>query len=555
MPRKNPKIKISLLGGLNEIGKNMTVIEYRGDIVVIDCGLIFPEDEMLGIDIVIPDITYLVKNKDRIRALLVTHGHEDHIGAIPYFLKKLNVPIYSMKFTLGLIKLKLKEHNITGVELHEVQPKQKISVGAFDAEFIRVNHSIPDSCCIALHTDAGIIFHTGDFKIDFTPIDKNKADLTEIADVGKKGVLCMLGESTNVELPGYTESESTVGTTLSNIFAAEQNNRIFVATFASNVHRLQQIIDAAYKNGRKVAVTGRSLANILAVASEFNYIKIPKNTYIDLRDINDYNDNELVIITTGSQGEPLAALTRMSKMEHRQIEIKQGDVVIFSAHPIPGNEKLVSRVINSLFERGAKVIYDTVSEIHVSGHARQEELKLMLTLVNPKYFVPIHGEKRHLIQHKRMAQKLGIPERNIFLMYNGDVLEIDKGQKKAGITGKVQAGNVLVDGLGVGDVGNIVLRDRKHLSEDGLIVIVIPASDLNNLDQKIEIISRGFVYVRESEKLIEEIKKIAAETFRQCCDESMTDRAGIKNMIKDNLKNYLFEKTKRDPMILPIIID
>lgn len=555
MPRKNPKIKISLLGGLNEIGKNMTVIEYRGDIVVIDCGLIFPEDEMLGIDIVIPDITYLVKNKDRIRALLVTHGHEDHIGAIPYFLKKLNVPIYSMKFTLGLIKLKLKEHNITGVELHEVQPKQKISVGAFDAEFIRVNHSIPDSCCIALHTDAGIIFHTGDFKIDFTPIDKNKADLTEIADVGKKGVLCMLGESTNVELPGYTESESTVGTTLSNIFAAEQNNRIFVATFASNVHRLQQIIDAAYKNGRKVAVTGRSLANILAVASEFNYIKIPKNTYIDLRDINDYNDNELVIITTGSQGEPLAALTRMSKMEHRQIEIKQGDVVIFSAHPIPGNEKLVSRVINSLFERGAKVIYDTVSEIHVSGHARQEELKLMLTLVNPKYFVPIHGEKRHLIQHKRMAQKLGIPERNIFLMYNGDVLEIDKGQKKAGITGKVQAGNVLVDGLGVGDVGNIVLRDRKHLSEDGLIVIVIPASDLNNLEQKIEIISRGFVYVRESEKLIEEIKKIAAETFRQCCDESMTDRAGIKNMIKDNLKNYLFEKTKRDPMILPIIID
>lgn len=555
MPRKNPKIKISLLGGLNEIGKNMTVIEYRGDIVVIDCGLIFPEDEMLGIDIVIPDITYLVKNKDRIRALLVTHGHEDHIGAIPYFLKKLNVPIYSMKFTLGLIKLKLKEHNITGVEQHEVQPKQKISVGAFDAEFIRVNHSIPDSCCIALHTDAGIIFHTGDFKIDFTPIDKNKADLTEIADVGKKGVLCMLGESTNVELPGYTESESTVGTTLSNIFAAEQNNRIFVATFASNVHRLQQIIDAAYKNGRKVAVTGRSLANILAVASEFNYIKIPKNTYIDLRDINDYNDNELVIITTGSQGEPLAALTRMSKMEHRQIEIKQGDVVIFSAHPIPGNEKLVSRVINSLFERGAKVIYDTVSEIHVSGHARQEELKLMLTLVNPKYFVPIHGEKRHLIQHKRMAQKLGIPERNIFLMYNGDVLEIDKGQKKAGITGKVQAGNVLVDGLGVGDVGNIVLRDRKHLSEDGLIVIVIPASDLNNLEQKIEIISRGFVYVRESEKLIEEIKKIAAETFRQCCDESMTDRAGIKNMIKDNLKNYLFEKTKRDPMILPIIID
>lgn len=553
MAKRNQKIKISLLGGLNEIGKNMTMIEYKGDIVIIDCGLIFPEDEMLGIDIVIPDMSYLVKNKDKIKALLVTHGHEDHIGAIPYLLKKINVPIYTMKFTLGLIKLKIKEHNLSGVDLHEIQPRQKISLGAFDAEFIRVNHSIPDSCSIALHTDQGIIFHTGDFKIDFTPIDKNRVDLTSIAQIGSKGVICMLGESTNVELPGYTESESAVGTTLSNIFQAETENRIFVATFASNVHRLQQIIDAAYKNGRKVAVSGRSLANILAVASEFKYINIPEGTYIDLRDINKYQDNELVIITTGSQGEPLAALTRMSKMEHRQVEIKDGDVVIFSAHPIPGNEKLVSRVINALFERGAKVIYDSISEIHVSGHARQEELKLMLSLVKPKYFVPIHGERRHLIQHKKMAEKLGIPSENIFLMYNGDTLEIDRDIAQLG--NRIQAGSIMVDGLGVGDVGNIVLRDRKHLSEDGLIVIVIPIDETENIQDKIEIISRGFVYVRESEKLMDEIKALTVETVKQCISKNNIDRVQIKNAVKENLKYYLFEKTKRDPMILPIIID
>lgn len=553
MAKRNQKIKISLLGGLNEIGKNMTMIEYKGDIVIIDCGLIFPEDEMLGIDIVIPDVSYLVKNKDKIKALLVTHGHEDHIGAIPYLLKKINVPIYTMKFTLGLIKLKIKEHNLSGVDLHEIQPRQKISLGAFDAEFIRVNHSIPDSCSIALHTDQGIIFHTGDFKIDFTPIDKNRVDLTSIAQIGSKGVICMLGESTNVELPGYTESESAVGTTLSNIFQAETENRIFIATFASNVHRLQQIIDAAYKNGRKVAVSGRSLANILAVASEFKYINIPEGTYIDLRDINKYQDNELVIITTGSQGEPLAALTRMSKMEHRQVEIKDGDVVIFSAHPIPGNEKLVSRVINALFERGAKVIYDSISEIHVSGHARQEELKLMLSLVKPKYFVPIHGERRHLIQHKKMAEKLGIPSENIFLMYNGDTLEIDRDIAQLG--NRIQAGSIMVDGLGVGDVGNIVLRDRKHLSEDGLIVIVIPIDETENIQDKIEIISRGFVYVRESEKLMDEIKALTVETVKQCISKNNIDRVQIKNAVKENLKYYLFEKTKRDPMILPIIID
>ncbi|EJU24190.1 hypothetical protein HMPREF1143_0015 [Peptoanaerobacter stomatis] len=553
MPKKSSKIKAYLLGGLNEIGKNMTVIEYKNEIIIIDCGLIFPEDEMLGIDIVIPDITHLIKNKDKIKAMLVTHGHEDHIGAIPYFLKKLNIPIYTLPFTMGLIELKLKENAITGVDLNVIQPNQKINLGVFTAEFIRVNHSIPDSCSIALHTDAGTIFHTGDFKIDFTPIDNVRTDLNKIAEIGQKGVLLMLGESTNVERPGYTESESSVGTTLTQIFSSVENNRIFIATFASNVHRLQQIIDAAYKNHRKVAVSGRSMANILAVASELGYLKIPENTYIELRDINKYEDNELVIITTGSQGEPLSALTRMAKMEHRQIEIRKGDVVVFSAHPIPGNEKLVSKVINELFERGAKVIYDTISEIHVSGHARQEELKLMLSLVKPKYFIPIHGERRHLIQHREMSIKMGVEEDNAFLLSNGDVLEIDKNDAKIG--SKVQSGNILVDGLGVGDVGNIVLRDRKHLSEDGLIIVVLPIRDIEKLSEKIEIISRGFVYVRESEDLIDEIKEIVLQSVTQFNQKDLGQWSFIKNAVRDNLKYFLFEKTKRNPMILPIIIE
>ena len=553
MPRKSAKIKASLLGGLNEIGKNMTVLEYKNEIVVIDCGLIFPEDEMLGIDIVIPDISYLVKNKDKIKALLITHGHEDHIGAIPFFLKKINVPIYTMPFTMGLIALKLKENNISGVELNVIQPNQKIGLGAFTAEFIRVNHSIPDSCSIALYTDAGTVFHTGDFKVDYTPVDDVRIDLNKIAEIGSKGVTLMLGESTNVERAGYTESEASVGNTLNQIFASVDNNRIFVATFASNVHRLQQIIDAAHKTGKKVAVSGRSMANIMDVASELNYLKIPDNTYIDLRDINKYDDNELVIITTGSQGEPLSALTRMSKMEHRQIEIRRGDVVVFSAHPIPGNEKLVSRVINNLFAIGATVIYDSVSEIHVSGHARQEELKLMLSLVQPKFFIPIHGEKRHLIQHKEMSLKIGLKEENVFLLSNGDVLEVDKNEAK--ITGKVPSGNILVDGLGVGDIGNIVLRDRKHLSEDGLIVVVIPLKEGDKLADKIEIISRGFIYVKESEELIDDIKSVVVESIEGFERRDMSQYNYIKNVIRDNLKSFLLEKTGRNPMILPIVLD
>lgn len=553
MPRKSAKIKAFLLGGLNEIGKNMTVIEYKNDIVVIDCGLIFPEDEMLGIDIVIPDVSYLVKNKDRVKALLITHGHEDHIGAIPFFLKKMNVPIYTMPFTMGLIALKLKENNISGVELNVIQPNQKIVLGSFTAEFIRVNHSIPDSCSIALYTDAGTIFHTGDFKVDYTPVDDVRIDLNKIAEIGSKGVTLMLGESTNVERPGYTESEASVGNTLNQIFASVDNNRIFVATFASNVHRLQQIIDAAHKTGKKVAVSGRSMANIMDVASELNYLKIPDNTYIDLRDINKYDDNELVIITTGSQGEPLSALTRMSKMEHRQIEIRRGDVVVFSAHPIPGNEKLVSRVINDLFAIGATVIYDSVSEIHVSGHARQEELKLMLSLVQPKFFIPIHGEKRHLIQHKEMSIKIGLKEENVFLLSNGDVLEVDKNEAK--LAGKVPSGNILVDGLGVGDIGNIVLRDRKHLSEDGLIVVVIPLKESDKIADRIEIISRGFIYVKESEELIDDIKAVVVESIEGFERRDMSQFNYIKNVIRDNLKAFLLEKTGRNPMILPIVLD
>jgi metallo-beta-lactamase len=468
-------------------------------------------------------------------------------------LKKINVPIYTLPFTMGLISLKLKEHNITGVPLTVIQPNQKINLGQFTAEFVRVNHSIPDSCSIALYTDAGTVFHTGDFKIDFTPIDGVRTDLNKIAEIGSKGVTLMLGESTNVERAGYTESESSVGSTLSQIFSSIENNRIFVATFASNVHRLQQIIDAAYKTGKKVAVSGRSMANIMAVASELGYIKIPDKTYIDLRDINKYEDGELVIITTGSQGEPLSALTRMAKMEHRQIEIRKGDVVVFSAHPIPGNEKLVSRVINDLFAIGAKVIYDSISEIHVSGHARQEELKLMLSLIKPKYFIPIHGEKRHLIQHKEMSEKLGLKEENVFLMSNGDVLEFDKNDAK--INGKVPSGNILVDGLGVGDIGNIVLRDRKHLSEDGLIVIVIPVKDITKISERIEIISRGFVYVRESEELIDEIKSVVIETIEGFERRDYSQWSYMKNMVRDNLKFYLLQKTGRNPMILPIIMD
>lgn len=553
MSKNNSRLKVCLLGGLNEIGKNITVIEYKSKILLIDCGMGFPEDEMLGIDVVIPDFTYLEKNKEKILGLLVTHGHEDHIGSIPYLLKKINIPIYTMPMTMELIDRKLKEHGITWAKKHTVETNKLITLGDMSFEFIRVNHSIPDSCSIIVYTNDGNIFHTGDFKFDFTPIDGKRADITKLAEIGRKGVTLMLGESTNVERPGYTMSESSVGNTLDHIFQGV-DKRILVATFASNVMRLQQIIDAAYKNHRKVAVTGRSMGNVIEAASSLGYLKIPNNTYIDLKDINKYNDNEIVIITTGSQGEPLSALTRIANSEHRQIEIKPGDVVIFSAHPIPGNEKTVSKLINDLFSRGARVIYDTISEIHVSGHACQEELKLMLCLIQPKFFAPIHGEKRHLMQHAQMAEKVGVKKENIFILNNGDMLEFNK--KEAKKTCKVQSGDVLVDGLGVGDVGNIVLKDRKHLSEDGIMIIVIAIDKSTGKVSKYpEIVSRGFVYVKESEELMIDVKNLVINIFDEYNEKNSRDWNILKSAVREELRSFLFKRTNRNPMILPILIE
>lgn len=552
MARKTQSLKVIPLGGLQEIGKNMTAVEYKDEIIVIDCGLIFPEDEMLGIDVVIPDVTYLIKNKDKVKGIVLTHGHEDHIGALPYVLKKIDLPVYGTKLTLGLVEFKLKEHRLHA-SLNIVNPGEKVKLGGFEVEFIRVNHSIPDACALAIHTSLGTIFHTGDFKVDYTPIDGQIMDFHRIAEIGKKGVLLMMAESTNVERPGFTLSESVVGHTLDEIFA-EADARILIATFASNIHRLQQIINAAHKNGRKFATSGRSMVNVMNVARNLGYLNIPEGTYVELKDLHKYEDNEIVIITTGSQGEPLSALTRMASQEHRQLEIKPGDLVIFSAHPIPGNEKLVSRVINQLFERGAKVIYDSISEIHVSGHALQEELKLMHRLVCPKFFMPVHGEYRHLKQHMDLAMSLGMDEEDIFILSNGCVLEVN--HKGAAINGRVPSGNIMVDGLGVGDVGNIVIRDRKHLSEDGLMVVVVNISKENGkLVSGPDIVSRGFVYVRESEVLMEDAKDIVKWSLENCGKKNTREWSVIKNTIKDDLRDYLYEKTKRNPMILPIIME
>lgn len=553
MTKNDSKIKVCLLGGLNEIGKNMTVIEYDSQILLIDCGVRFPEDDLLGVDVVIPDFSYLEKNKEKISGLLVTHGHEDHIGAIPYLLKKINVPIYTMPMTMGLIEKKLSEHNLTNIKKVVVKTNNKYKLGNMHFEFVRVNHSIPDSCSIAVYTSGGTIFHTGDFKIDFSPIDNKKADLIKIADIGRRGVTLMLGESTNSEHEGYTQSESSVGNTLNTLFA-DIKGRILVATFASNIHRLQQIIDAAQKNRRKVAVSGRSMENMLEVASNLGYLKMLDKTLISLRDVNKYKDNQIVIITTGSQGEPLSALSRIAKMEHRHIQIKKGDVVIFSAHPIPGNEKTVSKVINELISRGADVIYDSISEIHVSGHACQEELKLMLSLVKPRYLVPMHGERKHIKQHGDLARMTGLKKENIFFLENGDVIEINNREAK--VKGKIPSGDILVDGLGIGDVGNIVLRDRKHLSEDGLVIVALSvSSDDKFIVSKPEIVSRGFVYVKESEKLFLDIEAVLEKIMDVYNEKNKKDINFLKSMIRDELKSFLFKKTNRRPMILPIIIE
>lgn len=554
MKNEKAKVRIIPLGGINEIGKNITAIEYKEDIVVIDCGLKFPDEDMFGIDLVIPDISYLLKNKDKIRGIFLTHGHEDHIGALPYVLRQLNVPVYGTKLTLGIVETKLKEHGLLGsTELIRVKPRDVIKLNSVSVEFIKTNHSIADSVAIAIHTPLGVVLHTGDFKIDYTPIDGEPMDFARFAEIGKRGVLAMMADSTNVEKPGYTLSEKVVGESFARLFS-KSKGRIIIATFASNVHRIQQIIDAARVYDRKVAVSGRSMENIVAVAAELGYLEFEKDILVSIDQINKYPNDKVVIITTGSQGEPMSALTRMANSEHRKVNIVEGDTVIISATPIPGNEKLVSKVINQLFQKGAEVIYKSLAEIHVSGHACQEELKLMQSLVKPKFFIPIHGEYRHLKQHGELAISLGMPEGNVLIPENGGVIEVNRNNIRR--NGTVNSGQVFVDGLGVGDVGNIVLRDRKHLSQDGILTVVVTLSKENNsIIAGPDIISRGFVYVRESEGLMDEAKDIVKDVLRECEESNITDWASLKSKVRDELRAYLYEKTKRRPMILPIIME
>lgn len=548
----NKPVKIIPLGGLEQIGMNITAIEYGDSIIVIDCGLSFPEDEMLGIDLVIPDVTYLKENADRVKGLIVTHGHEDHIGAIPYVEKELNMPIYTTKLTMALIEHKLSEHNILNdVRRKVVKHGQIINLGCFRIEFIRTNHSIVDAAALAIYTPAGIIVHTGDFKVDFTPVFGEAIDLPRFGELGKKGVLALMADSTNVERPGYTQSEKTVGKTFDNLFADNKEHRIIIATFASNVDRVQQIINSAYKYGRKVVVEGRSMVNVIQTASDLGYINIPKNTLIEIDRIKDYPDEQIVLITTGSQGENMAALSRIAASIHNRVSIKPGDVVIFSSNPIPGNEKAVFKVINELEMKGAHVVFQ---DTHVSGHACQEELKLMYALTKPKYAIPVHGEYRHLKRHAELAMEMGIPKENVKILTTGDVLEVSEDTFK--ISGKVPAQGILVDGLGVGDVGNIVLRDRQHLSQNGLLIIVVTLSKEDNiLLAGPDIVSRGFVYVRESETLMDDCRAVVVDALDECFRKNVTDWNKIKNCIRDSLGEFLWKRTKRSPMILPIITE
>ncbi len=551
---KKSNLKIIPLGGLQEIGKNITVFEYQNEIILVDCGLEFPEDNMLGVDLVIPDISYLIKNQDKIRGLVITHGHEDHIGAIPYILKQISVPIFATKLTVALIQNKLEEHHLLRTtKINIVEQGQTVDFGNMQVEFIRSNHSIPDSVMLAIHTPVGTVLHTGDFKIDYTPIDDKVMDLGRIAELGNDGILALLSDSTNSERKGYTMSESSVGEVFDKLFL-NNSKRIVVATFASNVHRVQQIVNSAVKYNRKVAICGRSMQNMIEAAREFGYIQVPDNVFIDIDNIKNYRDDQLVIITTGSQGEAMSALTRMANGDHRKVTITPNDMVIISATPIPGNEKLVSKVIDELMKIGAEVIYSSLADIHVSGHACQEEQKLILTLAKPKYFIPVHGEYRQLIAHSETAKKIGIEAKNIFVMTNGRTLELNEEEAK--LTTQVPNGKVLVDGLGVGDVGNIVLRDRQHLSQDGLIVIVMTMdATTGEIVSGPDVVSRGFVYVRESENLMDEVKKVIRDEVKKCEQNHIRDWATIKSNVKDTLRDYIFEKTKRNPMILPIITE
>lgn len=554
MARKQ-KLRIVALGGLNEIGKNMYIYECGNDILVVDSGMAFPDDDMLGIDLVIPDITYLIKNKQKVRAVVLTHGHEDHIGGLPYLLKELNVPVYGTRLTLGLVECKLKEHGLLHTsKLVCVKQGATVKIGNFSVEFIHSNHSIPDAVMLAITTSTGTVVHTGDFKIDPTPISGSMIDLGRLGELGKKGVLALLSDSTNVENPGYTLSESKVGITFDEIFSNHKKNRIIVATFASNVHRIQQLINSAVKYKRKLAVSGRSMENIIEVASQLGYIKIPKGTLISIDDINNYQPHQLVICTTGSQGEPMSALARMSTSEHRKVEIVRGDLIVISANPIPGNETSVSKVVDELFKRGAEVIYESSNAIHVSGHACQEELKIILGITKPKFFIPMHGEYRHLIQHARLGEQMGVNPKNIFVTGIGQMLEFTGDSAK--VVSSVPSGRVLVDGLGVGDVGNIVLRDRQHLAQDGLIVIVISVSSDNGvLAASPDIISRGFVYVRESEELMDEIRDVVTKAFNDAKSSGINDWSALKLKVKHSLSSFLYTRTKRSPMLLPIIVE
>ena len=555
--RSKPKtrLKVIALGGLEEIGKNMTVLEYGNDIIIIDCGLAFPEDDMLGIDLVIPDITYLAKNVEKIRGIVLTHGHEDHIGALPYVLKQLKVPVFGILLTLGLLENKLREHKMLDkTTLHTVVPGEKVKLGEMVVEFIHTNHSIADSVALAIQTPVGMVIHTGDFKVDYTPIDGDIIDLQRFAELGSQGVLLLMSDSTNAERKGFTMSEKNVGKVFERIFEETPRNRIMVATFSSNIHRIQQIINAAYMYGRKVAIIGRSMVNAVKTASELDYLWVPPRTLIDINEIKNYRDEQLVIITTGSQGETMSALSRIANSEHKQVSVKPDDKIIISASAIPGNEKNVIRVVNELLKKGADVVYGGIEDIHVSGHARQEELKLMLALTKPKFFMPVHGEYMHLSSHRDLAISMGMDKKNIFVNKLGDVLELSKNEAK--VTGTVPTGQVMVDGLGVGDVGNIVLRDRKHLSEDGLMVVVVSMEEeTGQIVAGPDIISRGFVYVRESEGLMDGAREVVMKALQECEEKNITSWNYIKNLIKDTLKNYIWQKTKRSPMILPIIME
>ena len=549
------KLRVISLGGLGEIGKNITVFEYGNDIVVIDGGMGFPDDDMLGIDLVIPDISYLVKNADRVRGILITHGHEDHIGAIPYILKQINVPIYGTRLSLGILEGKLDEID-PGYEpdLYTVEAGDVINLGVFKAEFIHVNHSIADACAISLKTPVGVVFHSGDFKLDVSPIDGFMMDLTRIGEIGKAGVSLLLCESTNAERPGYTPSERTVGSSLERIFAGYEDKRLIIATFSSNIHRVQQIINASAKHGRKVAVIGRSMVNVIGAAAELGYMDLPDGVLIDVSEIKKYKPGQITLITTGSQGEPMSALYRIAFSEHDKVKLTSNDVVVLSSSAIPGNEKLVGKIINALIKNGVKVVNDSVEEVHVSGHACREEIKLLMALLKPKYFMPIHGEERHLYANKENAEFMGIPASNIFISEIGKVLEIDR--KSAKFSGTVQSGRVLVDGSGVGDIGSVVLRDRKLLSEDGLVVVVATVdTEGAYVVSGPDIVSRGFVYVKESEELVERARGIAKAALTKAIGKRYDDRMQIKGALRDELSKFIYKETKRRPMILPIIME